>query len=306
MDNCCCVPILFIVFNRLDTTQIVFEEIKKVKPKKLLVAADGPRQERVGEKEKCEEVRKYILDNISWKCEVKTLFREKNLGCGRAVSSAINWFFKNVEQGIILEDDCLPNTSFFKYCQKLLEHYKNEKKVMHIAGVQFAPNKENGPSYYFARLMHCWGWASWADRWKQYQFDLKDYDEKNIEKFSPDKNVQGYWLKILDMIKEEKIDTWDYQWTFKIVEKDGLCINPSINLVSNIGYGGDSTHTFDKGNPNANLPTFDLKEIIHPKKVELDWEAINYIYKHHIGIDFESKKNGLLGRIRHYFKKNGE
>jgi hypothetical protein len=296
-------PILFIVFNRPDTTRRVFEAIKGKKPKQLFVAADGPRENRSGEKEKCEEVRKLILDNIDWDCEVKTLFREKNLGCGKAVSSAISWYFQNVKQGIVLEDDCLPNPSFFEYCEELLDRYKENKKVMHIAGAQFIPDFENGASYYFARLMHCWGWAGWADRWQHYDFDLKSFTEDKIKNFSDNENVQKYWLEILRRLKRGEIDTWDYQWTFKIVEMNGLCINPSKNLISNIGYGSDSTHTSDVNNPDANLPTYEIEKIIHLKKVKIDQKAVDYIYRHHCGINFESSQKNLFKKFYSYLKK---
>ena len=151
--------------------------------------------------------------------------------------------------------------------------------------------------------MHCWGWAGWADRWQYYDFDLKAYDEKNVEKFSSNKNVREYWLDILRRLKRKEIDTWDYQWTFKIVEKNGLCINPSRNFVSNIGYGADSTHTSDINNPYANLPAFEMKEIIHPEKVESDQEAVDYIYKYHCGINFDKPRKNLFKRIYSYLKK---
>jgi len=300
-------PILFIVFNRLDTTRRVFEEIKKRRPARLFVAADGPRDNKKGEKQKCKEVRKYILGNIDWDCDIKTLFREKNLGCGKAVSSAITWYFENVEQGIVLEDDCLPNPSFFKYCEELLDHYKEDKKVMHIAGAQFIPNFENGASYYFAKLMHCWGWAGWADRWQYYDFDLDSFTEDKVKSFSPDINVQKYWLHILRKLKRGEIDTWDYQWTFKIVEKNGLCINPSKNLVSNIGFGENSTHTPDENNTLANMSTFEIKKIIHPQKVEIDQKAVDYIYKYHCDIKSYSSRNNLLKKFYKYFiNSNGK
>jgi hypothetical protein len=303
MDNQFETPILLIIFNRPETTKRVFEKIRNIKPQRLFVAADGPRENRPGEKEACEEARKLVMDNINWDCEVKTLFREKNLGCGKAVSLAITWYFENVEQGIVLEDDCLPGLSFFKFCEELLERYKDNKKVMHIAGAQFGPDRENGSSYYFAKLMHCWGWAGWADRWQYYDFPLKDYKEKNVEKFSPNKNVQQYWLDILQKMKRKEIDTWDYQWTFKIIEKEGLCINPSKNLVSNIGYGSGSTHTDNKDDPHANIPAHEIGKIIHPEKVEIDWESVDYIYKHHCGINFGSSRKSFFQKIYHYLKK---
>lgn len=304
MNNRFGTPILFIIFNRLDTTRRVLGEIRKIKPGKLFIAADGPRINKIGEKEKCDQVRKFVLNQIDWDCEVKTLFRDENLGCGKAVSSAITWFFQNEEDGIILEDDSLPNQSFFNFCEELLSYYKDNKSVMHISGDQFVSNLKNNSSYYFGKIMHCWGWASWADRWKYYDFSLKYYNDKNIEKFSKNKNVQNYWLNILNKMKNNKINTWDYQWVFKIVEKDGLCINPSKNLISNIGFGENSTHTFDKNNPLANLPTYEIKNIIHPKKIEIDQKAVDYIYQDHFGIDFDLSRKSILEKNYNFLRKN--
>jgi len=288
--------ILFLIFNRPETTRLVFEEIKKAKPPRLYLASDGPRLHKEGEFEIVQETRKMVLDGINWDCEVKTLFRDENLGCGKAVSSAITWFFENERDGIILEDDCLPSESFFVFCEQLLDYYRDDKRVMHISGDQFIYDFKGEASYYFAKIQHVWGWASWADRWNHYDFDLMNYDEKNVKKFSEDRNVQKYWLNILKMMKQKKIDTWDYQWTFKIVEMSGMCINPSKNLISNIGFGVNSTHTSDENNALANLPTFNIGEIRHPKIVKFNWDAINWIYENHFGI-----RRKFLHRGKHFF-----
>lgn len=270
--------VLFLTFNRLDTTKQVFEQIKIAKPPKLYLASDGPRKNKKDEAETVKTVRNWLLENINWDCEVKTLFRDENLGCGKAVSSAITWFFEQEEDGIILEDDCLPNQSFFKYCEELLDYYKDNKNVWVISGDQFVEDYNNNASYYFAKIMHCWGWASWADRWKHYQFDLKDYDEKVINNVSEKKYIQKYWLNILNTMKEHKVDTWDYQWALEIIKHNGFCINPSVNLVSNIGLVGTHYENAEK-NPMMNLPTFEIEKIIHPNKVEFDIPAVNYIYE---------------------------
>jgi hypothetical protein len=293
MNNNQIPPVLFIIFNRPDTAGRVFEAIRQAKPPRLYVAADGPRKNKPGEKELCEKTRS-IIDGADWDCKVITLFREENLGCGRAVSGAISWFFAEEREGIILEDDCLPHPSFFSYCGELLDYYRDNKKIMHISGDQNILNFDNGASYYFARIQHCWGWASWADRWSLYNFSMEDYDEKNVDKFSRHGIVRAYWKRILNKMKRHKIDTWDHQWTFKIVEMDGLCINPSKNLVSNIGFGGGSTHTSYKNSPFANLPTYEIGRIIHPSKIEIDWKAVDYIYRDHFFI------NNIIARI---FKK---
>lgn len=278
-------PVLFLTFNRIDTTKRVFAEIQKAKPPRFYFASDQGRNEE--EIKKVKKVRKYVLDNINWDCEVKTLLRDENLGCRNSVSDAITWFFKNEKDGIILEDDCLPNQSFFHFCEELLDYYKDDKRIWHISGDQFVSNFDNGASYYFAKIMHCWGWASWADRWAYYGKDLKDYNESNLQKFSENEKVQKYWLEILTKMKKSEINTWDYQWTFRLIESNGLCINPSKNLISNIGFGEEGTHTVDSNNPFSNLPIYEIKEIIHPKKLEVDKNAVNFIYKNHYNINYE-------------------
>lgn len=271
-------PILLLIFNRPDTTQKVFEQIKIAKPPRLYIASDGARANKPGEREIVAQVRKYVLDNIDWNCNVKTLFREENLGCGVAISQAVTWFFENEKDGIILEDDCVPHQSFFYFCEKLLDHYRYDKRVWHVSGNQFLDNFDNGASYYFAKVQHCWGWASWADRWQHYKFDLQDYDKKNIKNFSSEKQVQKYWLSILKQMKEHKIDTWDYQWAFWIVAHQGLCINPSKNLVSNIGIVG--THFEDvMDSPLLNRPTYAVDHITHPQRVVIDEKATEQIYR---------------------------
>lgn len=275
--------ILLMTFTRLDTLKAVFEQIRIAKPPRLYVASDGPRESKEGEKEIVEAVRNWILNNIDWDCEVKTLFREKNLGCGSAVASAISWFFENETDGIILEDDCVPCQSFFYYCEELLNYYKEDKRIWHIAGDNPLGTWDNGASYYFAKIQHCWGWATWADRWKNHQLDLKDYDEKNIRKFSKDKWVQKFWERDLDYTQKNKGHSWDSQWVFKIVENNGICINPSKNLISNIGDQGEH---FDENTDKSRLnrKVYELEKIVHPEKIEVDEQAVDLIYKKAYGI----------------------
>jgi hypothetical protein len=244
-------PVLYLVFNRLDTVKKTFPEIQKAKPKQLFIASDGPRKEKNGEKKIVEEVRRYILSNIDWKCEVKTLFRKENLGCKYAVSGAIDWFFKNVEQGIILEDDCLPNQSFFRFCEEMLDKYKNEKKVMMVSGNNFIEEKTKNlkESYYFSRNAHIWGWATWKRAWKKYKVDLTKEEIAKIKNFKIN-FIEKYQLKKVIKYHKEKNATWDHQWQFALSHFNRLCIIPKINLVKNIGFEGEYTNTkpnkFDK------------------------------------------------------------
>ena len=270
-------PILFVIFNRIDTTKKVFEEIKKAKPRELFIAADGPRNDN--EKEKTDAVRKYILKNINWKCKVKTLFRDKNLGCKYAVSSAIDWFFNNVEQGIILEDDCLPAQSFFRFCQEMLEKYKDDERIMQISGTNVEENSKTKESYFFARVFNLWGWATWRRAWKNYDVEMKAWpkfrDEGWMRQFS-----LGYFDSLqniygMNYLYKGKLDTWDYQWSLCCMINNGLVIIPKKNQITNIGFSGDSTHMVD----------FDKNKMI--KRYNLD---------------FPSKENPFLIDSKHYAK----
>lgn len=265
-------PVLFLIFNRLDTTKQVFEAIRQAKPPRLYIASDGPRENREGEAEKVQKVRDYVLSNIDWDCELKTLFRDENLGCGKAVSGAITWLFENEEDGIILEDDCLPHPTFFSYCEELLDYYKDNEQVMTIGSNQFFDFKYGDASYYFESIHQSWGWASWRRAWKKYDFTLENIPKWKIEEglfyiYNNDE-MREYWLNIYYQMINRKIDTWDYQWVFSIIANNGLCVIPNTNLMTNIGFSGEATHTGDKNNPLANNPSFDIGRIIHATDVK--------------------------------------
>jgi hypothetical protein len=268
--------VLLVTFNRLDYLKEVLTAVSKAKPPRLYIASDGPRPEKDGEKEKVQEVRDYLLSHIDWDCEVKTRFLEVNSGgCGKGVSGAVTWFFENEPEGIILEDDCVPDLTFFSFCEELLDKYRNDKRVWHIAGDAPIEADDIKESYYFAKIQHCWGWASWADRWKHFTYDISHYGEDVIKKFSDDKYVQKYWKKIQEHMNRKEIDTWDYQWTFNIVANDGLCINPTHCLVSNIGDFG--VHYSSKS-ADLHRRTSAINKIIHPKVIAFNYPLINQIY----------------------------
>lgn len=285
-------PILFVVFNRPETTKLVFEEIRKRRPAYLFIAADGPRENRSEDKKRCHEVREIVSD-VDWPCEVKTLFSEKNLGCKIAESSAFNWFFKNVEMGIILEDDCLPNQSFFPYCQELLERYKDDKRVMHISGDNFQKNNSNflkKESYYFSKIPHVWGWATWRRAWDLYDVEIKRWPEikecHTLKPFFNKRGVYEYWSYVWDKYYANKINSYDGQWVFACAVHGGLSINPSVNLISNLGFGNDSTHTKDTTLWFANMPTETMVfPLIHPKDISVDDKADAFTFRELFGID---------------------
>ncbi len=240
--------VLFLVFNRLDTTKQVFEAIRQAKPPRLYIAADGARTNKEGEAEKSQAVRDYIMSHIDWPCEVKTLFRDENLGCKYAVSGAISWFFEQEAQGIILEDDCLPSQSFFWFCEDLLNKYKDDLRVWHIAGnnFHFGWQRDKDYSYYFSYYGSIWGWASWRTRWNQYSVDMKGYDEIKTKNYLWDvfgnQQEANFRLSNFDEIKNG-LNTWDFQWAYTRFFNSGLSIVPSANLVKNLGFGKDATHT---------------------------------------------------------------
>lgn len=282
MSNLFETPVLFLIFNRPDTTQVVFDAIKKIKPKYLYVSADGSRDTKPNEKLQCEQTRD-IIKQIDWDCNLKTLFREKNLGCKVAVSSAITWFFDNVEEGIIIEDDCLPNESFFYFCQTLLERYRYDNRVMQIGGVNFQDGiKRSDGSYFFCRKNHIWGWATWRRSWALYDVKMKNYPNfkanNQILNIFNNKKMAETLTANFDKVYENKIDTWDIQWEYTILSNNGIVILPQINLVSNIGFRHDATHTTGHDEMLANKPTFQLSEIIHPSFMIPNIEADNYIF----------------------------
>lgn len=275
-------PILFLIFNRPDTAQQVFDVIRKMRPGKLFIAADGPRPLIPDDREKCEKTRE-IIKQVDWDCEIKTLFREENLGCGKGPVAAIDWFFKYVERGIILEDDCLPDLSFFTFCEELLNRYEKDEKIMMISGDNFQFGERRGDSsYYFSRYNYTWGWATWRRAWKLYDFEIKTYPEfkKNnkIQGIWRENNVQKYWTQIFDEVYGGSEHIWDYQWTYAIWQNNGVSIVPNVNLVSNIGFGNDATHT-KKNNFFSNLKSEEILNIKHPVIIEIDQKADKYYNK---------------------------
>lgn len=278
-------PILFLIFNRPDTTRIVFKRIREIRPSKLYVAADAPRVNKLGEAELCMETRAIIKD-IDWPCELKTLFRDENLGCKLSVSGALDWFFENEECGIILEDDCLPDLTFFSFCKELLEKYKDDDRIGHIGGNCFLPGQiAKELSYDFCSITHIWGWATWRRVWKNMDVQFHFWEEHKNRRSSLFRNL---WEKIYfttfisDALKNRNgLNPWGVFYFYMLRTQNQLSIYPSVNLVTNIGLGDPSaTHTTKKQDklfvPSKSL-SFPLK---HPDFVmdnqELNKKATRY------------------------------
>jgi hypothetical protein len=275
-------PVLLLVFNRPDTTRRVFEAIRQAKPGKLFVAADGPRAHRPGDADLCARVRE-IVTRVDWDCEVKTLFRAENLGCGKAVSGAITWFFEQVEEGIILEDDTVPGASFFPYCAELLSAYRHKPRVMHVSGTSFQFGRQRGQaSYFFANYFHVWGWATWRRAWQWYDFTLDGWEafqaNQSLRRVVKTESEYKYWRQVFTNVRSGKIDTWDYQWLFSIWASGGLCVTPNVNLVSNIGEGEHATHS-GIGVNLFGLPAGNLPAVVHPAEMRVCRAADRYTYR---------------------------
>ena len=243
-------PVVFLIFNRPDETARVFEKIRDARPPKLLVVADGPRPDRSGETQNCLATRK-VIERVDWPCEVLTNYADVNLGCKKRVSSGLDWVFKTVPEAIILEDDCLPDPTFFRFCEELLERYRDDERVMMISGdnVQFGRTRTSY-SYYFSRYAHIWGWASWRRAWKSYDVTMRLWPELRdggwLRDILHDAAVEQYWHRIFEKVYRDEIDTWDYPWIFTCMANSGLIAMPNVNLISNIGYGASATHTTAK------------------------------------------------------------
>lgn len=269
------VPVVFIIFNRPDTTARVFAEIARARPPKLLVIGDGPRPNRAGEAERVAQARA-ILDRVDWPCEVLTNFSETNLGCGKRVASGIDWAFEQAEEAIILEDDCLPDPSFFRYCQELLERYRDDDRVAMISGNNFLfGSGKMTDSYFFSRYNSIWGWASWRRAWRRYDRDASRWpsflQEGKIEKLFRDREERRYWHRAFNGVYTGECDTWDYQWTLTGFVNETMCIMPEQNLVSNIGFGENATHTTDTTRIFANMATGSLRfPLRHPREVRVN------------------------------------
>ncbi|MCW5896054.1 MAG: hypothetical protein KIT50_10655 [Bacteroidetes bacterium] len=263
--------VLFLIFNRPDLTQKVFAEIRKARPKRLYVAADGPRNHVVTDASRCAEARQ-VLGQVDWPCAVHTLLRDENLGCKRAVSSAITWLFENEEEGIILEDDCVPARDFFPFCQQLLKRYRNESRIKAISGTSVSRDAfPSADSYIFSRHISVWGWATWRRVWEEYDIEMKEWPDLKksawLDGIFPETYMRRHWQTTFDLVHDGKLDTWDVQFVYSCLRNDGVAIVPPVNLISNIGVEG--THTTPGDTKRNFLPVGELAvdNMEHPAKI---------------------------------------
>ena len=271
------VPVVILVFNRPEPTARVFARIRDARPGQLFVVADGPRPDHPADAAACRGVRELIEQGVDWPCEVVRIYADTNLGCAARVSSGITAVFGQVEQAIILEDDCLPDPSFFPYCKELLQRFGDDERVAQIAGCSFRRSPPaGGESYYFSRYPHCWGWATWRRAWREYDHDMAWTDTsrrsavmRNIES----SEERAYWEHAFSGTHRDLHDSWAYRWTLACWDRNRLSIVAAKNLVSNIGYGPQATHTRNDS-AIADLPVHAMElPLVHPVKVVRDIDA---------------------------------
>lgn len=268
-------PVLFLVFNRPTTTARVFARLRDARPSRLFIAADGPRPHRPGEVELCAQVRRLIDEGIDWDCKVERLYRTKNVGCKLAVSGAITWFFRHVEAGIILEDDCLPDPTFFPFCGELLERYHDDRRVMHIAGFNPNPSDQSdsaAPSYLCWHFGSIWGWATWRRAWANYDVEMKAWPEflrsGSMRNYCTSEAEMQSRIPAFSATYDGRINTWDYQWAFTRLRHGGVSLTPCTNLISNLGFDSDATHTVNSSDRRANAATQPLSfPLQHPATI---------------------------------------
>jgi hypothetical protein len=284
-------PVVLLIFNRPEVTARVFAAIREARPMRLFIIADGPREGNPTDMSLCAATRS-IVEQVDWPCDVRRLYSDTNLGCGLRPASGISWVFEQVDEAIIIEDDCLPHQSFFAYCQELLTRYRDDERIMHIAWNNSLVLSRGDYSYYFSMFPHCWGWATWKRAWQHFDYDMRLFprliSEGWLECLSQDSGAAAYWYtKFKEVYGPHKKHIWDYQWTFACLTNNGLSILPNRNLICNIGFGADATHTKDTGSRFASLPVTPMEfPLSHPpfviRDARADTAAQRNVFRQHI------------------------
>lgn len=295
------VPVALFNFNRPHLTRQVFEVVRQIKPRRLLLIADGPRASRPDDARLCAEVRA-IFDEIDWDCEVSRNFSDTNLGSFKRNSSGLNWVFDTVEEAIILEDDCIPALTFFPYCEELLERYRDDLRVGVIAGNNFVPprGKQRDASYFFSAYALTWGWASWRRVWRQVDMDMSwwkpDTGQKMLRTLFPRSAEWRYWYELYERIHSGQMkNAWDYQLILSSFRHTQCCIIPSVNMVSNIGFGPEGTNCFDETSLMHDVPRGELEfPLVHPADVRRSGSVDHAIFR----VRFQSPQIPLWVRIK--------
>ena len=309
-------PILLITWKRPFHTLQVIESLKLIKPNKVFVASDGPNPNNLEEIKLVKETRNILEDKINWKCEVYKKFNSINQGCRLGVTSAIDWFFENVEEGIILEDDCVPHPDFFIFTELLIERYRNDKRIWTISGNNYQDGKWRGDgSYYFSRFPHCWGWATWKDRWFNYSQEKFIFQKlktaKMLQNIFPLKRDLSFFSSFYEKLyKYNKPDSWAYRWFLVSQAHGGMSVLPNKNLVKNIGFSSNATHTKRGDSPTklnyTNLECTGILPLKEPsfimRSIDADTYTFNNYFYPKMHIKIINKFKFLIGILKNFFK----
>lgn len=265
------VPVLFVIYNRIEETHDIFEVLHTLKPKKLYVAADGAKKSNPNDFGTCLRARSVIMPE--WPCELKLMFKEEHVGKAQMAFQAINWFFEHESEGVILFDDTLPHPDFFYFCEQLLHKYRDNKSILHIGGSNFQRNKNRGnASYYFSGYATTWGFATWKDRWENFDLqmvNIKDCDFVSIlPKYIPKRTMRMHWIPRFNALRKNQYDIWEYQYMFHLWSKQGYCITPNENLVTNIGFKNNKRKI-----RKLSIPTHPILPLTHPQEIVLERKA---------------------------------
>ncbi|OOC47844.1 hemolytic protein HlpA-like protein [Thioalkalivibrio versutus] len=280
-------PVAYIAFNRPQHTEKTFAVLREQRPSQLFIIADGPRPGHPTDAERCAAVRE-IVEQVDWPCEVHRHYADSNMGLKQRVSSGLDWVFSQVERAIVLEDDCVAHPDFFRFCDALLDKYADDDRVSVITGNNFQNGHWRGDgSYYFSKYNHCWGWATWRREWLKYEGSIPFWDKWKVSEDwaqkTPDRVERRYWGRIFDGVRAGKFDSWAYPWTASLWYRGGLTATPNVNLVSNIGFGKESTHTGSRSSPVAELPTSEIGTLSHPSEVGQDLVADQHVFEFNFG-----------------------
>lgn len=305
----CNTPVALVVFRRPDLTAKVLDVIRLARPAELYVISDAPREGVPGEAEACAKARA-LIETVDWDCEVRLNYADQNMGCGHRLSTGFDWLFEQVESAIILEDDCVPDPSFFRFCEEMLERYRDDDRVMHISGCTYkAEPWEIEDSYFFSQYPACWGWATWRRAWQRYDVRCGGWPELRetgfLREVLGDPVVASYWSNLFDQAHaaEPCYHTWDYQWAYTCWANSGLSVCPKRNLISNIGSGEDATHTDQDGLASMFLPVHEMPfPLRHPTNVlhntDLDIQYVRELLLPHATPPSQDTGTGWRGTIK--------
>lgn len=298
-----CPPILVVYFNRPDVLRRSLNALSRISPSQLFFACDGPRENVASDRERVEECQKIAGEMVDWDCTVEVLLADRNYGCDSWVPLAVTWFFSKVEAGIILEDDCIINGEFARFAAELLEKYKEEPSVMNISAANFQGRTWGRGDYYFSGYPSNWGWASWARAWRAYDGQLEQVERfmqcpNGFSRLITDTRQRAYWMRFYNRLRTGKVTFWDAKWLLSIWSRNGVSITPNRNLVSNIGFGSDATHTKNKTD-QVDLKIARLGEVlIHPNlPAAICAEADQYLFESRYKPQLTARLRYLVARL---------